>query len=101
VNQTVAWVRRHEGSLSGDRVRQLTWETRVLASHLDGSRPARKALGHACHRLAYECRVAGNARLLRRSSLESVRYDPFYWKGWCYLVYALAVSPFWKKPSGR
>ncbi len=101
VDRAVARVRLHEGSLSGDRVRQLTWETRVLASHLDGSRSARKALGRAFHRLSYECRLAGNTGLFRRSALESVRHDPFYWKGWCYLAYALTVSPFCKRPAGR
>lgn len=101
VERAVARVRRHEGSLSSDRVRQLTWETRVLASHLDGSRHARKALGRAFHRLAYECRLARDAGLFRRSALGSVRHDPFYWKGWCYLAYALVVSPFWRKPTGR
>lgn len=101
VHELVARVRMHDGNLSRDRVRQLTWETRVLASHQDGSRLARKALGRAFHRLAYECRLARNAGLFRRSSLESVRYDPYYWKGWCYLAYALTVSPFWGKPAGR
>lgn len=102
VERAVARVRWHEGSLSGDRVRQLTWETRVLASHLDGSSHARKALGRAFHRLAYECRLAGLITQFARATLRGLRYRPGYWKNWLYLAYIpLSVFASRRRQVGR
>lgn len=83
----VARIRMHEMNLSRDRVRQLTWEARILHSHADGSPLSRRSLAQVYHRLAYECRVAGLAVPFARSTMRALRYRPGYWKNWLYLAY--------------
>lgn len=89
IDKLVAQVRTHDSNLSKDRVNQLTWELRVQLSHYDGSLLMRRSLARIYHRLAYECRVVKNTMLFREYTLKSIRYNPFYWKNWGYLVYSL------------
>jgi len=92
IDQLVAKIRSHDANLSKDRVTQLTWESRVLLSHYDGSLLARRSLARIYHRLAYECRIEKNTTLFRRYTLKSIQYNPMYWKNWGYLAYSIFMS---------
>jgi glycosyltransferase involved in cell wall biosynthesis len=92
IEQPIAKIRTHAANMSNNRVKQLTWELQVIQSHTDGSLLMRRSLAKIYHRLAYECRIVHQKMLFRKYTIEAIKYNPFYWKNYVYLVYSFFMS---------
>lgn len=96
VDKVVAKVRKHGTNYSQNTISMLTWELDMKLSHYDHSNIMKKAISNVYHRLAYEHRIVRHTKLFRQYALQSIKYNPFYWKNYAYLVYSWLLSPIKK-----
>ena len=88
IDKTVVQVQKHAASFSANTIRLLTWERYVILYHANQSCLSRRAVADVCHRLAYQCRIVRQTKLFRQYTIESIKYNPLYWKNYAYLLYS-------------
>jgi hypothetical protein len=91
IPQIVAYIRKHGASLSENPLKQLQRELHMKLFYDQRSIPIRRAIANVYHRLAYEYRILHQKELFRQHTMDSIKYNPFYWKNYAYLLYSVVM----------